>query len=103
MSRKFVLGFFAVSLLVVLVLAPFASSWPDGLESVAEKIGFIDSAEEPLVKGIFPDYEAGFLKSEYLKVVLPGVFGTAVTFAFTTGLYLILTRKGKNGGARVSR
>lgn len=102
MKRNVVTGIFVISLLIVLVLSPFASSWPDGLESVAEKMGFIHSAKEPLIKGIFPDYEAKFVESEYLKIVLPGVFGTAVTFAFTSGLYLLITRTGKNDGARVS-
>lgn len=103
MNRKTVFILFLVSLFVVIVLSPFASSWPDGLESVAEKMGFIKAEKEPLVKGVFPDYEAQFVKSDYLKVVIPGVFGTAVTFAFASGLYLILTRKPDNHGTRLSR
>lgn len=83
---------FIVSLLVVLILAPFASPLPDGLEKVAEKLGFSKFEKQYPISFLFPDYEAVFVNSPYLKVVLPGLFGVAVTFAFTTGLYLIISR-----------
>lgn len=38
------------------LLAPFASSHPDGLERVAELLGFAGSAREPGLAGPFPDY-----------------------------------------------
>lgn len=90
MPKKTVIITFIISLLVVLLLAPFASPWPDGLEKVAEKYGIIKYEKEPFIKGLFPDYEATGVKSPYLKVVIPGVFGVAITFAFVSGVYLIL-------------
>jgi cobalt/nickel transport protein len=101
MTRKSVWILFLISLLIVIILSPFASPWPDGLETVSEKYGLTKYEQEPLVKCLFPDYEANFINSPYLKVVIPGIFGTALTFAVTSGLYLALTRR-KESGTRIS-
>lgn len=95
MNKKTASIIFAASLLVVFLLAPFASPLPDGLEKVAEMHGFKKYEKPPLVKVIFPDYEATFLKSPYLKLVLPGTFGVALTFVLTSAVYLIFA-KNKN-------
>jgi len=100
-NRKTVWILFLASMLIVILLAPFANPWPDGLETVAERHGLAKYEHEPLIKGLFPDYEAGFVNSPYLKVVIPGIFGTALTFAATSGIYLALTARKKNG-TRVS-
>ncbi len=47
----------AVGLLLVAALAPFASSDPDGLEKVAESLGFAGIARDPALPGPVPDYE----------------------------------------------
>lgn len=100
-NRKFLITAFIVSLFVVILLAPFASSFPDGLERVAEDKGFIEKDSGSLIQALFPDYEATFTRSPYLKVVIPGVFGVAATFLVASGTALILTRP-KNNGTRVS-
>ncbi len=45
-TRTFVLGVLLVSLLLAGVGSYFASSHPDGLESVADRTGFADSADD---------------------------------------------------------
>jgi cobalt/nickel transport system permease protein len=46
----------AAGLVVLAVLAPFASPAPDGLERVAETLGFHSRSTEPAMPGPFPDY-----------------------------------------------
>ena len=41
MKRNEILIGLGLSLFVGVVLSPFASSWPDGLEWIAEQYGFI--------------------------------------------------------------
>jgi len=46
-SRRFILWGFVLALVIVFFLSPLASSWPDGLERVAENLGFIKKAGNP--------------------------------------------------------
>lgn len=81
-----------VSILIVVLLAPFASPWPDGLETVAEKYGIDRHEKEPIIRGIFPDYEAKIFSSTYLQVIVPGIVGVVVTFVLTSGIYLLVSK-----------
>lgn len=83
------LGILAVALAVAAFLAPFASPLPDGLESVAERLGFADAARA-LWPAPAPDYEAPALGRA--GSVLAGVLGTlaaaALAWALSRGLSL---------------
>lgn len=74
-----------VSLILAGLIAPFASSSPDGLEKVAEEQGFIERAASFLT-GLIPDYEVSFIGNEYLAVGLAGVIGVLIVFAVVYGL-----------------
>jgi len=69
----------AVSLFAGGILSIFASSFPDGLERVAEDKGFI-GAGVSLISGIIPDYAMPGITYEPLAVALAGIFGTIFTF-----------------------
>ena len=73
-------GGLAVALLVVLVLAPNASSSPDGLERVAEDQGFIESAEDAPFD-LLPDYTIPGVDNEAASTVLAGAVGVLVVAA----------------------
>ena len=75
-------GGLVVSLLVVLVLAPNASSSPDGLERVAEDEGFIDSAEDAPFD-LLPDYTIPGVDNEAASTILAGAVGVLVVAAIT--------------------
>ncbi len=65
---------------VALALAPFASSSPDGLETVAEGAGFADRFEAPpTVAAPLPDYSVPGMGSERTSTVLAGILGAAAT------------------------
>lgn len=75
----------AIAILLA-ILSPLASSYPDGLEWVAEQQGFIERAQEPLYE-IIPDYVMPGISNEALATILAGIVGTVIVFgvAFLTG------------------
>lgn len=90
-TLAFVLAGLAVSLLVGMVVANFASSDPDGLESAVIKApceGDEACLEEAAGEAVYdaaplPDYE---------NTPLSGLVGTLATFAVAGGLVVLLTR-----------
>lgn len=74
------------------LLAPLASSLPDGLESVASNIGFMDKAVEAPFQ-VAPDYAFPFVQNETLATVLSGLGGTLIIFGLTFSLARLLRRR----------
>ena len=81
-----------VALLIALglaILSPLASSWPDGLERVAEDKGFIEAALEPAFE-LIPDYVFPGLGNERLATILAGLVCTLILFGAGYGLGALL-------------
>ncbi|MCS7286167.1 MAG: PDGLE domain-containing protein [Anaerolineae bacterium] len=74
------------------VLSPLASPWPDGLERVAEDLGFMEKAREPLFK-VIPDYVFPGIGHEALATILAGIIGTAITLGLSYGLARIMKQR----------
>ena len=73
----------AVSLLLAMLVSPLASSFPDGLEKVAEEQGIKSHAEAALWTGSpFADYQVAPLESESASTALAGLIGSLLVFAF---------------------
>lgn len=68
-----------IAVAVVAVLAPFASSDPDGLERVAIDAGFAEQGTEAAFE-ILPDYSVPFLGDSTLSLVAAGIIGVALLF-----------------------
>ena len=90
--------FLVVGLLVALLLAGvgsyYASSHPDGLEYVAGRTGFLDSAADPVDTGSpFADYETSGVDDQRLSGGIAGVAGVALTLLIGGGLFWILRRR----------
>lgn len=87
--------FTAIAIISIFIIAMglslAASSFPDGLEKVAENLGFIDSATDILPEGFFliPDYAVRGIGSEKLQTSLAGLSGILIIFAIFTLVYLI--------------
>ncbi len=64
---------------IVLVVAPFACPWPDGLESVAATLRFLHASAPSLVAPL-PGYALPGITNEMLSVSLAGQIGVVVTF-----------------------
>ena len=77
--------------LVVIVLAPLASGDPDGLNRVAENLGFADR-EQPAPYEILPGYEVPFLTGN-ASTIVAGLIGVLVVFAVIWGLGRLLARR----------
>jgi cobalt/nickel transport system permease protein len=75
-----------VCLGLVLFVAPFACPWPDGLESLAHKLGL------PARPGLAPlaDYQLPFLGSAAVATAAAGAIGTIVAFAAAYALAFVL-------------
>ena len=95
MSNK---KFFIIALLICLGLAGgasfYASSQPDGLEKVAEDVGFIETAEDNVnADSPLADYGVAGVENERISVGLAGVIGVLGTAAVSGGLFLLIRRK----------
>lgn len=88
-----VYGLILVAGLAVFI-APFASPWPDGLDRVAQTLGFAHKASET---GILPapmaDYQMPGGGSAGWSTAMAGLIGAMVAFALAWVLARVLTRK----------
>jgi hypothetical protein len=80
-----------IALAIVFVLAPNASSHPDGLEKVAEDKEFIDEGEDPGYEWL-PDYTIPGVENEYWSTVLSGAIGVGIMVVVVGGIAFGLTR-----------
>ena len=102
--------FLIIGALLALVLAGgvalFASSSPDGLESVALEGCVIDDeheitggacvlgqAEEHEIGGPLADYGLSFIDGESLGGSLAGIIGVLLTLVLATGVFRLLARR----------
>ena len=86
-TRTLVLAGVVVALLLAGVVSFYASSNPDGLECVAERTGFIDSADEHAAgDGPFADYATKGVDDARLSGGVAGVVGTLVVLVLAGGL-----------------
>ena len=95
-NKRFYLGALLVSLLLAGVVSFYASSNPDGLEKVAETIGFIETAEDhAIADSPLADYGVKGVDNERLSVGISGVIGVLGTAGLSVGLFYFL-RKDKS-------
>ncbi|MFH1787765.1 MAG: PDGLE domain-containing protein [Candidatus Altiarchaeota archaeon] len=81
------------SLVMATVVSLFASSSPDGLERVAEDLGFIEHGEgHEVVSAPMPDYAIPGIDNEIVAASLAGFSGTAIMFLLAYGIGSILKK-----------
>lgn len=90
-SKKATWVWIAVSVSVAMLLAPFASSLPDGLEKVAEKLGFI-TRETSKLSSPLPNYQIPGLNGG-ISTALAGAVGVLVAFALAYMIVKAMQRK----------
>ena len=80
-----------ISLLIATFLSPFASTFPDGLEKVAERLGFAEKATEAINSKFFviKDYSISFTDNEFWKGALAGLFGVLIVLAVFGIIFLV--------------
>ena len=85
---------FTLAVVLALFVSPFASSAPDGLESIAEQQQFLERAEgAALWRGaLLPDYSIGAIENEGASTGTAGLLGTAGVFAIGFCLLKVMNR-----------
>jgi cobalt/nickel transport protein len=92
--KKFTWIALAVALLLGVAVSPFASSWLDGLERVAESAGFLERGEgEAVVSSPVPDYAFPGVASEAWATAAAGAAGTLLTFGLAFALAAVLRKR----------
>jgi cobalt/nickel transport system permease protein len=80
--------------LIAGVLSLFASTWPDGLDSVAEKYGFKDKeAKVVQIPTPLADYKVKGLDNEKLGTSIAGLVGSGIAFSIAFGLAHVVKPK----------
>ncbi len=93
-NRNFLILGLLISALLAGGASFYASSSPDGLEKVAEDIGFIETAKDHANSDTaLADYGIKGIENERLSVGAAGVIGVVATGAVSGGLFLLLRRK----------
>lgn len=80
-------------ILVAGVLSLFASAWPDGLERVAENLGFIKLAEEVRVIVPTPLADYGIQGLGAIGTSIAGLIGATACFAVAFGIAKVMKPK----------
>jgi len=83
-SKGVLVGGFLLAL-VLAVLAPLASSHPDGLEWVAEQHGFLANARNAFYQ-IVPDYILPGISNPALATIAAGIIGVIIVFGVAWGM-----------------
>ena len=96
-NKTFLISGFLISLFLAGVISFYASSSPDGLEKVAEDIGFIESAQEHSnADGVLADYGVKGVDNDRASVGLAGVIGVIGTALIAGVLFRFISRKSAN-------
>ena len=93
-NKKFYLIFLLVSIGLAGIVSFYASSSPDGLEKVAEDIGFIETAKDhTLDNSALADYGVAGIENERLSVGIAGVIGVIATGVLMYFIIKFISRK----------
>ena len=86
---------FGIALLLALLLSPFASTSPDGLEKIAETKGFSEKGESWKFWKHAPlsDYTLPWIKNEKVSTALSGLIGTLAIFFITIGIGKVIKKR----------
>ncbi|MCF6096485.1 PDGLE domain-containing protein [Thermovorax subterraneus] len=91
MNRWAVILFLAI--IIAALLSQYASPLPDGLERVAEDLGFLEKGESPVLKfSPMPDYTITTINNEKISTAIAGITGTLITLAFAWGCIKLIAK-----------
>jgi cobalt/nickel transport system permease protein len=94
-ERRNGMGWVAVGALIamaVVLISPFASANPDGLERVAIDLGFIEAGLDSSYN-ILPDYTIPFLGESGPSTIFAGLIGAIIVALIAVGLVQLLRRR----------
>ena len=91
-TKVSIYGLFIILILLLSLITPFASSSPDGLESVAEEFGFTQTDGIVL---LLDDYGISAVNNDFISTVLSALLGVTV-LAIMFNLIISRRKSGKN-------
>lgn len=98
-TRRLVVVGALVSMFLAGVVSFSASSHPDGLESVADRVGFGDSTTvHEVADSPFAGYGTRGVDSPRLSGGIAGVVGGTLVFVLASGVFLALRRRDHGDG-----
>jgi cobalt/nickel transport system permease protein len=101
-TRTFVIGGVLVALVFSAVVSQLSVGNPDGLETVAEETGLIESgADHALADAVFADYATSGVSNESVSLAVAGIVGTVVTLAVAYGIFYAFRERRRGRPARV--
>ncbi len=97
-NRAFIIAGLGVSLLIAVLISPFASQDPDGLDRVAQDLKFEEKATEETAAKKLPFYQvfdeyAARGVPEAIATPIAGLVGTLVTFGLAWGVGKLVVRR----------
>ena len=91
-TKVSIYGLFIILILLLSLITPFASSSPDGLESVAEEFGFTQTDGIIL---LLDDYGISAVNNDFISTILSALLGVTV-LAIMFNLIISRRKSGKN-------
>jgi cobalt/nickel transport protein len=93
-TRTFLVVGLLASLLVAGGVSYYASTHPDGLEYVAEQVGFDHTAQDSATAGSpLADYQVKGVENDALSGAVAGVTGALVVLVLAAGLTYLVRRR----------
>jgi cobalt/nickel transport system permease protein len=89
-----------ITLGIAIFIAPFACSWPDGLDSVAERFGISHGVATAILPAPAPDYQIPGVHWAVGATAMAGAAGAAVVFGLALVLGRLLVPKPPAGAAK---
>lgn len=89
--RKYIVFGLIISIILVLI-SPLASSFPDGLEKVSLLFNF-SHQETFLISSPMPDYIIPAIKDSTVSTIIAGIIGTLIVFFLLYFLGILLKKK----------
>ncbi len=83
---------------LALFVAPFACPWPDGLEAVADRLGFATRAAESSLPALAADYHWPGLALPGVAVAVAGAAGVIMVFVLAVAFSRLLVPKRSHPG-----
>jgi cobalt/nickel transport protein len=94
MRKKEIFVGLMTALVLALLISPFASPWPDGLERVAKDQGFLEKGEGPPVFAApVPDYAFPGIHNKEWATSIAGLIGTLAMFGIGYGVAALIKRR----------
>jgi cobalt/nickel transport system permease protein len=90
-GRNWLIAVLVIVGLTVVAASIWASADPDGLERVAEDLGFIDASQDPGYQ-ILPDYTIPGVDGT-ISTILAGLIGVALVFGIVYLIGRLLARR----------